>query len=271
MSPRNPARFSPARVGAMVLRHWYLLRSSWPRTIELIYWPTVQMLTWGFVQSYVSQNSTFFAGFAGTFIGALLLWDILLRSQQGFAFAFLEEMWARNLGNILMSPLRPSELIVSLVVASLIRLAVGMVPVVILAVPIFGYNLFGLGFGLAAFFANLMLMGWALGILIAGLLLRHGMGAESIAWSLMFLVMPVTCVYYPVTTLPGWVQPIAWSLPSTYVFEGMRAIVIDKTFRVDLMLQALALNAAYGAAALFGFYRLLASARANGSLLQTGE
>lgn len=268
---RDPSRFSFARVGAMVLRHWYLLRSSWPRTVELIYWPTVQMLTWGFVQSYVASNSSYFAGIAGSFIGALLLWDILLRSQQGFAFAFLEEMWARNLGNILMSPLRPSEFLVSLVTASLIRLAIGMVPVMILAVPLFGYNIFALGFGLAAFFANLTLMGWALGIVVCGFLLRHGMGAESLAWTVMFLIMPLTCVYYPVTTLPDFLQPVAWALPSTAVFEGMRAILADKVFRVDLMAWALGLNLLYVTAALAIFYRLLAAARRNGSLLQTGE
>ena len=39
--------FSPRRVGAMMLRYWYLLRSSWPRLLDLVYWPTVQMLTWG--------------------------------------------------------------------------------------------------------------------------------------------------------------------------------------------------------------------------------
>lgn len=263
--------FSLARVGAMLLRHWYLLRSSWPRTIELVYWPTVQMLTWGFVQVYVSQHSSYFAAAAGSFIGALLLWDILLRSQQGFSFAFLEEMWARNLGNILMSPLRPSEFIVALMAASMIRLAIGMVPVTIVAIPLFGYNLFSLGVGLAAFFANLVLTGWAIGILVAGLLLRQGLGAESIAWSLMFLIMPITCVYYPVSTLPGVLQPLAWALPPTYVFEGMRAVVIDKTFRADLMLTAFAMNAAYVSAAIWGFFRLLGSARRHGSLMQTGE
>lgn len=263
--------FSIRRVGAMLLRHWYLLRSSWPRTVELIYWPTVQMLTWGFVQSYVSANSTFFAQAAGTFIGALLLWDILLRSQQGFSFAFLEEMWARNLGNILMSPLRPSEFMASLMVVSLIRLAIGMVPVTILAVPLFGYNILSLGFALAAFFANLVLTGWAIGILVAGLLLRQGMGAESIAWSLMFLLMPLVCVYYPVTTLPGFLQPIAWLLPPTYVFEGMRAVVIDREVRLDLMAQAFAMNAGYVTLALVAFFALLKSARRSGSLMQTGE
>ena len=95
----------------MMLRYWYLLRSSWPRLIELVYWPTVQMITWGFLQLYVMQNAGFFARAGGTFIGAVLLWDILFRGQLGFSISFLEEMWARNIGNLMMSPLRPFEFI----------------------------------------------------------------------------------------------------------------------------------------------------------------
>ena len=263
--------FSPARVGAMLLRHYYLLASSWPRLIELIYWPAVQMLTWGFVQLYVNQKSSYFAGSAGVFIGALLLWDILLRSQQGFSMSFLEEMWARNLGNILMSPLKPSEFIVSLIVMSVVRLAIGMVPVTFLAIPMFGFNIWDLGWALAVFFVNLVMTGWAIGIVVGGLLLRQGMGAESLAWSVIFLVMPITCVYYPVATLPLVLQPLAWALPTTYVFEGMRAILIDKTFRGDLMALSFALNLVWNTVALIAFFRLLHSARRHGSLLQTGE
>lgn len=51
--------FSLNRVSAMVRRYWYLLRSSWPRILDLIYWPTVQMLMWGFLQLYISQNAGF--------------------------------------------------------------------------------------------------------------------------------------------------------------------------------------------------------------------
>jgi ABC-2 type transport system permease protein len=87
----------------------------------------------------------------------------------------------------------------------------------------------------------------------------------------MFLFMPLTCVYYPVTTLPIWLQPIAWVLPPTYVFEGMRALLIHKVFRGDLMLDALALNVVLFAAGLFGFFKLLQSARRHGSLIQSGE
>jgi len=262
---------SLARIGAMVRRYWYLLRSSWPRILDLIYWPTVQMLMWGFLQMYVAQNAGFFARAGGVFIGSVLLWDILFRGQLGFSISFLEEMYARNLGNIMISPLRPAEFVVALMIMSLVRLAIGMVPVTLLAIVFFGFNLWALGFALAAFFVNLMLTGWSIGIFVSGLLLRNGMGAESLAWTIMFLFLPLTCVYYPVSVLPHWLQYVAWALPPTYVFEGMRALLIDHVFRADLMIEAFAFNVVLFAAASIAFLLLLRSAREQGSLLQMGE
>ena len=263
--------FSVRRISAMVRRYWYLLSSSWPRILDLIYWPTVQMLMWGFLQLYVSQHGGFFAQASGVFIGAVLLWDILFRGQLGFSISFLEEMYARNLGNIMMSPLRPVELIVSLMIMSIVRLSIGMIPVSFLASAFFGFNLWALGLALAAFFVNLMLTSWSIGIFVAGLLLRNGLGAESLAWTIMFLFLPLTCVYYPVAVLPVWLQWVAWALPPTYVFEGMRALLIDHTFRADLMIEALVFNAVLFAAASWAFTWLLESAREHGSLIQTGE
>jgi ABC-2 type transport system permease protein len=263
--------FSFSRVGAMVRRYWYLLRSSWPRILDLIYWPTVQMLMWGFLQLYVSQNAGFFAKASGVFIGAVLLWDILFRGQLGFSISFLEEMYARNLGNLMMSPLRPVEFITALMIMSVVRLLIGMIPVSLLAIAFFGFNLWSFGFALAAFFVNLILTSWAIGIFVAGLLLRNGMGAESMAWTIMFLFLPLTCVYYPVSVLPVWLQYVAWALPPTYVFEGMRALLIDHVFRADLMIEALVFNVVLFAAASVAFLKLLDSARVHGSLIQGGE
>jgi ABC-2 type transport system permease protein len=266
--------FSFARVGAMMLRYTYLLRSSWPRLLEMTYWPTVQMLTWGFLQNFIAssgpEQST--AGrIAGTLIGAVLLWDILLRAQQGFAFSFLEEMWSRNLANLLMSPLRTSEFLVSLMAMSLVRLFIGVAPVTLLAIWFFGFNLWALGLALAGFFVVLALFAWSLGLIVCGMLLRYGLGAENLAWSLMFAVQPLGCVYYPVATLPTWLQPVAWSLPPTYVFEGLRSVLIDHVFRADLMATGLALDAVMFIGAALAFVRLLDGARKAGSLLQTGE
>ena len=264
-------RVSAARVGAMMLRHFYLMRSSWPRLLELIYWPLVQMLMWGFLQTYLNQHSGFIAAAGGTLIGAILLWDVLVRGQLGLSVSFLEEMWSRNMANLLISPLRPGEFLVALMAMSLVRLFIGIVPVTLLAIWFFGFNLWGLGFGLAAFFANLLLCGWAVGIVVSGLILRNGLGAEGLAWTLMFLILPLCAVFYPVSVLPAVLQPIAWSLPPTYVFEGMRGLMIDHTFRIDLMVEALTINAAFIIVACFVFLRLVDSARRIGSLMAIGE
>ena len=199
----EPLAFAPHRVAAMVLRYLYLLRSSWSRVLELIYWPAVQLLVWGFLQFYIAQNSGFFARAGGVFIGAVMMWDILFRGQLGFSISFLEEMWSRNLANLMISPLRPIEFVMSLMVMSVVRLAIGMVPVTLLAIAFFGFNIYGLGLAFAVFFMNLILTSWSVGLVVSGLVMRNGMGAESLAWTMMFLIMPVICVYYPVTVLPA--------------------------------------------------------------------
>jgi ABC-2 type transport system permease protein len=262
---------SARRIYGLVLRYWYVIRSSWPRTAELIYWPLVQMLMWGFLQTYLAQTTSFAAKAAGLFIGAVLLWDILVRSQLGFAVAFLEEIWSRNLGHLMMSPLRPAELVAALIVVSLIKLLVAMVPVALLAYAFFSFNVLSLGLAFAAFFANLVVMSWSLGLVSTGVVLRWGLGAESFAWLIVFVFLPLCCVYYPVSTLPPWLQTVALALPPTYVFEGLRAIVLTGDYAGQLMVKALVLNAFYFGAGWATFAYFLESARVNGTLVQMGE
>ncbi len=260
----------------MILRYTYLLRSSWSRILDLIYWPAVQMVTWGFLQTYLARlPQTGTAGratlAAGTLIGAIMLWDILFRGQLGFSLSFLEEIWSRNIGNLMMSPLRPPELILSLMAMSLIRLVIGLVPVSLLAIWFFGFNLWALGLGFLFFFINLILTSWSIGLITAGLVLRNGLGAENLMWTIMFLILPLACVYYPVSVLPHWLQFFAWCLPPTYVFEGLRALLLEQSLRLDLMAEAFCLNVGLFGIAIIVFFALMQSARRIGSLLQTGE
>jgi ABC-2 type transport system permease protein len=269
--PPSGLRASLRRIGAMVRRYVYLLRSSGIRLVELVYWPFLQMLTWGFLQKYLAGTTSPLAQAAGVLIGSVLLWDILFRSKIGFSTTFIEEMWARNLGNLLTSPLRPFELVAALSVWSVIRLGVSMVPVAIAAYFIFGFNLLDLGLALVAFFAVLVLTSWSLGLLSAGVILRYGLGGEEFAWSLAFLLLPLSCVYYPVTALPKWLQPVALALPPTHVFEGMRSILLHGTFNASELWWALGLNAIYLLIGYMAFRWFLQRARINGSLLQLGE
>jgi ABC-2 type transport system permease protein len=265
------AAFSPARVWAMLLRYLYILRSSWPRTLELLYWPTLQMLIWGFMSQFLRQNSSYVAQAFAVLLAAVMLWDLLFRSQLGLSISFLEEMWARNLGQLFVTPLRPYEWLLSLLAMSVIRVTIGIVPAALLAIPLYDYSLFDLGLPLVAFLIVLMAMGWGLGLAICGGILRHGMGAESLAWTVIFALAPLSCVYYPVTTLPYWLQPVAWALPSTYVFEGLRAVLFGDTFRTGYFLSAVALDLVYLALGAAIFFIAFRDARRRGALMQMGE
>ena len=195
----------------------------------------------------------------------------MFRSQLGLSISFLEEMWARNLGQLFVTPLRPYEWLLSLLAMSVIRVTIGIVPAALLAIPLYHYSIFDLGLPLLAFLVVLMAMGWALGLAICGGILRHGMGAESLAWTVIFALAPLSCIYYPVTTLPVWLRPLAWALPSTYVFEGMRDVLFGQTFRTDYFLSAIGLDLVYLALGAGVFFIAFRDARRRGALLQMGE
>jgi ABC-2 type transport system permease protein len=259
------------RIAALVLRHVYLLRGSWPRILELMYWPTVQMVLWGFITVFLVNHSSWLAQASGVLISGVLLWDVLFRGQLGVSLVFMEEMWSRNLGHLFVSPLRPIELVASLLVMSLIRTLIGVGGAALIAIPLFHYSVFSLGLPLVAFFVNLIVMGWAIGLLVSGIVLRYGLGAESMAWIAIFAVQPISGVFYPIEVLPAWLQYVAHGLPSAHVFEGMRAVLIERTFRADLLVNALALNAVYLAGGVAAFLAFFNTARTRGQLLHVGE
>lgn len=252
----------------MVLRYWYLLRGSWPRIAELAYWPTVQMLLWGFLSKFMATNSSWVAQGVGVFLGAVMLWDVFFRGQLGVSISFLEEMWSRNMGHLFASPLRPYEWVGALFAMSMIRTLIGTIPAALLAIPIFGYSVFEMGWPLLAFFASLLVMGWWLALIVISLILRYGMGAEGLAWMAVFIMAPVSAVYYPVTVLPTWLQSVSWALPTTYVFEGMRAVLFGDGFQPNLFLGAVMLNLLYISIGTLVFMWSFRDARNRGSLFQ---
>lgn len=265
------AAASRRRISAQVLRYLYLLRASFPRLAELIYWPLVQMFMWGFLQTHLATSNDMVGRGAGLLMAGFLLWDILVRSQFGYSISFLEEMWSRNLGHLMMSPLRPLEFVAALILVSILRVLIGLVPAILLAWGLFDFNLFSMGLPLAFCWFNLVLMSWTLGLLTTGLILRYGLGVESVAWTAVFVLLPLSCVYYPLATLPSWLQPVSLMMPPTYVFEAMRALLLDNLVRADLLAISLLLNLAYLAAAYWAFTWFMRRARVDGALLQLGE
>ncbi|MCA3272478.1 MAG: ABC transporter permease [Roseomonas sp.] len=260
------------RVWGLMYRHLALYRRSWPRVLELMYWPVLQMLVWGFVTAWLAgvQNNTASVT-AGVLLGGVLLWEVTLRSQMGFAISFLEEIWSRNLGHIFVAPLRPTELVAGLVAMSMLRTAIGVGPAILLAFLLYGFGIWTLGPVLVLYFAALMAMGWAVALGVTALILRHGAGAEALAWGVLFGLAPFSAVFYPVSVLPGWLQPISLAIPATHVFEGMRAALLDGRLAWDHLAYAFALDLIWLGLAAWLFMAQFQAARVRGALMNIGE
>ena len=259
---------SSQRIWGLMYRHLSLYRRSWPRVVELMYWPTLQMCIWGFTSTYLGTSGV--AALGGALLGGVLLWEVALRSQMGVALSFLEELWSRNLGHVFISPLRPWEMLTALVAISALRVVVGVLPAVLLAWLLYAFDLFAMGPVVVLFFANLLIMGWWVALGVVSLILRHGAGAEALAWSVLFGLTPVSAVFYPVSALPVPVQWIALSLPSAHVFEGMRA-ALQGVVRWDHLAWAVLLNGLWMVAGVALFARQFRVARTSGALLTIGE
>jgi ABC-2 type transport system permease protein len=259
------------RVRALIRRHAYLLLKSWPRIVSMAYYPTVTMVLWAFLTLYLTPTNRFLTDAPGFFIGAVLLWDVLFRGQLGVSLTFIEEMYSRNLGNLFVSPLRLSEFIAGQLTMSVMRTVIGVGGACFFAWLLFRYSIFSMGFPLVAFFTGLLAFGWAIGLAVSAMILRYGLGAEELAWAAIFLVAPVSGVYYPISVLPPALQAVSYALPPAHVFEGMRAVLLEKTFHVELLFRALVLDAVYLALGIALFAAAVHSARKRGTLLQMGE
>ena len=260
------------RIWGLMFRHIALYRRSWPRLLELAYWPILQMSIWGFTANFLMlRGGSNAAMIGGAVMGGVLLWEVSLRSQMGMSITFLEEIWSRNLGHVFVSPLRPWELVAALIGMSMLRMLAGVIPAVVLAWALYAFNLLSTGPVLVLFFLNLMVMGWAVALGVISLILRHGAGAEALAWSVLFGITPFSAVFYPVSVLPHVAREIAFLVPASHVFEGMRGVLLNGIIAWDELGLAFGLNIVWLVGAILIFRRQFQVARIRGALISIGE
>ena len=217
-----------SRTAAIVLRHLYLVTGSPARVLPLFSWVAIDMVLWGFITKYLNSVSSAGFDFVPVFLGAVLLWDFFTRVMHGVTMAFMEDVWSRNFLNIFATPLSISEYVSGLVLSSVATSSVGLVVMLVLATTIFGLSFLSYGPALIPFLLVLFLFGIALGILGAAIVLRFGPASEWFIWPVPALISPFAGVFYPISTLPQWMQYICWALPPAYIFENVRAVVAGR-------------------------------------------
>jgi ABC-2 type transport system permease protein len=212
------------RVSAIVLRQAFLLRGSPARVLPLFAWVAIDIVLWGFITRYLNQVAPGF-DFVPVLLGAVLLWDFFARVMQGVTMAFFEDVWSRNFLNVFATPLTTPEYVAGLVLSSILTSTVGLLVMIVLATAAFGLSFLSYGLVVVPALVVLFLFGIALGILGCAIVLRLGPAAEWLIWPIPAVLSPFAGVFYPVSTLPHWMQAVSWALAPSWVFEALRALV----------------------------------------------
>jgi len=259
------------KIFALSLRHIYLVKGSFPRILDLIYWPTIQIFLWGFISKFFTLNSSFYENTVGIILSAAILYDFLFRSSISYNMMFLEEIWSRNFTNLFIAPIKLSEIITALTFTAIFRTLIGLIPASLIAIPLFGVSIFEIGIPLILLLIVLYIFGVTLGLLVTAGLVRYGPSFENIAWASLFFLAPLGCIYYPLEILPNLLQIIAKLLPLVHIFEEMRNILIYDIINYYQILKATLISFIYFVIGIIVFYWSYSGAKNRGTLINMGE
>jgi ABC-2 type transport system permease protein len=258
------------RISALVLRYTFLYTRSVPRVLEMFFWPVMDLLVWGMLTQYLQSGPYQVPGFIRFLLGAMIFWDVLYRAQQATTISFLEDVWARNLMNVFVAPVRLSEFVLATYCVGTVKILITVALLSALSAAFYDFNLFSMGLALFPLFANLLMMGWAVGMVTTAMIMRWGQASEALAWGIPFLLQPFCAAFYPLSSTPAWIHPISLAIPATHVFEGMRDVLSGKGFPLERLAWAFGLNLLYLLAAALFFKYMFHQARKRGLLAKLG-
>ena len=260
-----------SKIIGLSLRHVYLIKGSFPRILDLIYWPIIQIFLWGFISKFFTMSSTYYENTVGIILSAAILYDFLFRSSISYNMMFLEEIWSRNFTNLFIAPIKLSEIIAALTFTAIFRTLIGLIPAALIAIPLFGVSIFKIGPSLFFLLTALYIFGVTLGLFVTSGLIRYGPSFENIAWASLFFLAPLGCIYYPIEILPDWLQIIAKLLPLVHIFEEMRNILIYDMVNYSQIFKAIFISILYFIFGIIVFYWSYSGAKNRGTLINLGE
>lgn len=256
------------RINALLFRHLYLIMRSFPRLLDIFYWPVADLLLWGFLSLYIEQFQLNNVNIVTILLGGIVLWGIFYQAQQAISVAFLEEVWEKNLLNIFVTPVSIFEFLFSTLLLGLVKMIVVGAVLAILAFFLYSFNLFTLGFALIPFLINLLVFGWAIALFSMAIILRFGTSAQVLAFGFLLIIQPFSAVFYPVSALPQSIHFLAYLFPPTYVFEGMRAVLSTGGLPMHFVLLSVAANIIWLALVMIFFYVTFNKVKEQGRLLK---
>lgn len=247
---------SKARIFAVFWRHIYNFKHSWEKIFDAFYWPAMDILLWGLTSVYIKQAASEVPNIVIFILTGLVYWQVIWRSQYEITVSLLEELWNNNVVNLFSTPLKISEWITSVLILGFVKLLLTLGFAIILVLVLYGVNVFEVGWYLLPFVVLLLMSGWFIGFIVAGLIIRFGHKIQIMAWAGVYLFAPFSAIYYSVDTLPEWAQSVSKWVPMSYIFEGMRTVLAQGYMDVRLLGMSFVLMIVYLVLSL-GFFNFM--------------
>lgn len=257
-----------SRIVAIIMKNWYSFRRDFFRIFDIFWWPSFMLFVWGLLSIYLTKSSVAGPNFVTILLGGVILWNTFDHATRDVSRTFMEEIWDRNLTNYFSTPLTITEYLVGILVIAIAKTVVAALFMLLLARTFYAFDPMILSWFLVVALVSLTLTGWLISLVIQAIILRYGHSVEVFVWAVAILLQPFSCVFYPLETLPGWAQKIAYLLPTTYIFENMRMMIFGGTVRVDQIVLSYGLNVVYGIGSIIFFYRTFRVAKEKGLLVK---
>ncbi len=252
------------RVSGVFFRYYYVLLKGPQQLSDLFYWPLIDILLWGLTSVWIQSQTQGVSDYPLLLMTGLIFWQITWRGSVDISVSLLQEFWHRNLVNLFSTPLKLSEWIAGVILLCLSKLVITVAFGALTVYLLYALNVFTIGWAFIPFGISLLIFGWILGFLAASLIIYWGQQIEALAWMIGFVFAPFSAVFYPVSVLPEWAQAISWSLPTTYIFEGMRHILAQESFPLEYFWISIGLNLFYLTLSLILFRFMFEKSRAKG-------
>lgn len=224
-APSATVRFSTRRVRAMVRRSLLSQSRNPDFWFLLLVLPLVDGLLFGSIGVAYGTGE----GPVVLLVTGVMLFHLIWQLTLAGSFGLLDEVWSRNLMNLIATPLTERELLSSFGLVGLMRTATAVAVIGGVGLAFFAVSPTSAGVVLLPSTALLLLFGWTVALFVVGLTLQFGDRAEVFSWGTLVLLMPLSGVFYPVDSLPGVLQAVAQLIPLTHVFDAVRVGIDEGT------------------------------------------
>lgn len=219
---------SLSRISALMLRHIIPTFRDPIRITDMFYWPLVDITLFGFMASWAQEKMVDNAGFMLALVTCLACWYFVQRTTLEIARNLLMEIWDNHLINLLATPITLAELMLTFMALGVIQALITFVYSLGVIWLFYGQNVFAILPSLFPFMLLLIACGWIIGFLITALLFSFGKTLETLTWAVLWFFAILSGAFYPITLLPAWIQKVAYLFPATYLFEGIREMIINE-------------------------------------------